>query len=86
MNMRKDALACAAAWIAEVEREALTTSGLVATVGKNRGGARRRQRRARRARPCRSTSVIRPIAMRKAAVERLTQAAEEIATRPRLDR
>ena len=34
MKMRKDALACAAVWIAEVEREALTTSGLVATVGK----------------------------------------------------
>ena len=34
MKMRKDALACAAAWITEVEREALTTSGLVATVGR----------------------------------------------------
>ena len=34
MKMRKDALACAPQWIAEVEREALTTSGLVATVGR----------------------------------------------------
>ena len=34
MKMRRDALAGASAWIAEVEREALTTSGLVATVGK----------------------------------------------------
>ena len=47
MKIRKDALAGAAAWIAEVEREALTTPGLVATVGKNRGRAGRRQRRAR---------------------------------------
>ena len=34
MQMRKDALQGAAAWISEVEREALTTRGLVATVGK----------------------------------------------------
>jgi allantoate deiminase len=34
MKMRRDALACAAAWMMAVEREALTTSGLVATVGK----------------------------------------------------
>jgi allantoate deiminase len=33
MKMRKDALACAAEWIVAVEREALATSGLVATVG-----------------------------------------------------
>ena len=33
MKMRKDALAGAAAWILEVEREALGTSGLVASVG-----------------------------------------------------
>ena len=33
MKMRKDALACAAAWITEVERQAAATSGLVATVG-----------------------------------------------------
>jgi len=34
MHMRRDALQCAAAWIAEVERLALATPGLVATVGK----------------------------------------------------
>lgn len=34
MQMRRDALQGAAAWISEVEREALTTPGLVATVGK----------------------------------------------------
>ena len=34
MQMRKDALQGAAAWIAEVERLALATPGLVATVGK----------------------------------------------------
>ncbi len=33
MDMRKDALACAAVWIVAVEREALSTPGLVATVG-----------------------------------------------------
>jgi allantoate deiminase len=33
MKMRKDALACAAAWITEVERQAAATSGVVATVG-----------------------------------------------------
>ena len=34
MRMRKDALACAAEWITEVEHEALATSGLVTTVGR----------------------------------------------------
>ena len=34
MPMRKDALQGAAAWISEVEREALATDGLVATVGR----------------------------------------------------
>jgi allantoate deiminase len=34
MTARKDALACAAAWIGEVEREATATPGLVATVGR----------------------------------------------------
>ena len=34
MSLRRDALACASEWIAEVEREALATSGLVATVGR----------------------------------------------------
>jgi allantoate deiminase len=34
MALRKDAMACAAAWIGEVEREARATTGLVATVGR----------------------------------------------------
>jgi allantoate deiminase len=34
MKLRRDALACAAAWIAEVERHALLTPDLVATVGR----------------------------------------------------
>lgn len=34
MKLRRDALACAAEWIGEVEREALTTTDLVATVGR----------------------------------------------------
>lgn len=34
MTARKDALACAADWIGEVEREALATPGLLATVGR----------------------------------------------------
>ncbi len=34
MNLRNDALACAAEWIGEVEAHACKTSGLVATVGK----------------------------------------------------
>lgn len=34
MRLRKDALACAAAWMSEVEQEALTTPGLVTTVGR----------------------------------------------------
>ena len=34
MRMRKDAIACAAEWISEVEREALATPDLVATVGR----------------------------------------------------
>lgn len=34
MTLRRDALAAAAAWIGEVEREAMATSGLVATVGR----------------------------------------------------
>lgn len=34
MTLRKDALACAAAWITTVERTAQSTPGLVATVGK----------------------------------------------------
>lgn len=34
VKMRRDALAGAAAWITEVEREAISTAGLVATVGR----------------------------------------------------
>jgi allantoate deiminase len=34
MKVRRDALACAAVWISEVEREANITAGLVATVGR----------------------------------------------------
>ncbi len=34
MNLRRDAVACAAEWIVEVEREALRVPGLTATVGK----------------------------------------------------
>ena len=92
MKMRKDALACAAAWITEVEREALTTSGLVATVGRiavEPGAGNVVPGRA-----VVSLDVRHPAdRMRKAAAERLSRAAEEIATRrglkltcePRLD-
>jgi allantoate deiminase len=92
MKMRKDALACAAAWIAEVEREALTTSGLVATVGRiavEPGAGNVVPERA-----VVSLDVRHPAdGMRKTAAERLVKAAEEIATRrgltmtcePRLD-
>ena len=92
MKMRKDALACAAAWIAEVEREALATSGLVATVGRiavEPGAGNVVPGRA-----VVSLDVRHPAdRMRKAAAERLSKAAEEIATRrgvkmtcePRLD-
>ena len=34
MKLRRDALACAAAWMSEVEREAVITTGLTATVGR----------------------------------------------------
>jgi allantoate deiminase len=92
MKMRKDALACAAAWIGEVEREALTTSGLVATVGRiavEPGAGNVVPGRA-----IVSLDVRHPAdRMRKAAAERLMKAAEEMATRrgltltcePRLD-
>jgi allantoate deiminase len=80
MKMRKDALACAAAWISEVEREALTTSGLVATVGRiavEPGAGNVVPGRA-----VVSLDVRHPAdRMRKAAAERLSRAAEEIATR-----
>lgn len=92
MKMRKDALACAAAWITEVEREAQTTSGLVATVGRiaiEPGAGNVVPGRA-----VVSLDVRHPAdRMRKAAAERLSKAADEIATRrglkvtcePRLD-
>jgi allantoate deiminase len=80
MKMRKDALTCAAAWIAEVEREALTTSGLVATVGRitvEPGAGNVVPGRA-----IVSLDVRHPAdRMRSAAAERLSKAAEEIATR-----
>jgi allantoate deiminase len=90
--MRRDALAGAAAWIAEVEREALTTSGLVATVGRIAvapGAGNVVPERA-----VVSLDVRHPAdGMRKAAAERLTRSAEEIAAtrglrmtcEPRLD-
>jgi allantoate deiminase len=92
MNMRRDALACAAAWIAEVEREARATSGLVATVGNIavEPGAGN----VVPARAVVSLDVRHPAdGMRKAAVERLERAAAEIAAarglqlacEPRLD-
>jgi allantoate deiminase len=80
MKMRKDALACAAAWISEVEREALTTSGLVATVGRiavEPGAGNVVPGRA-----VVSLDVRHPAdRMRKTAAERLSRAADEIATR-----
>ena len=92
MKLRKDALACAAAWIAEVEREALTTSGLVATVG--RIAVEPDAGNVVPGRAVVSLDVRHPAdRTRKAAAERLFKAAEEIATRrgltmtcePRLD-
>lgn len=92
MKIRKDALACAAAWIAEVEREALTTSGLVATVGSIAVEPGVGNVVAGRA--VASLDVRHPAdRMREAAAERLSKAAREIATRrgltmtsePRLD-
>lgn len=80
MNIRKDALACAAAWISEVEREAAATSGLVATAGKiavEPGVGNVIPRRA-----VVSLDVRHPAdRMREAAVERMSRVAEEIATR-----
>ena len=92
MKMRKDALACAAAWITEVEREALTTTGLVATVGRiaiEPGAGNVVPGRA-----VVSLDVRHPADhMRRLAAERLLKLADEIATRrgltmtcePRLD-
>jgi allantoate deiminase len=92
MKMRKDALACAAAWLTEVEREALTCPGLVATVGRIEV-----EPGAGNVVPGRSTlslDVRHPVdSERKAASERLARAADDIASRrglnmmyePRLD-
>src|SRR5688572_9383308 len=80
MKIRKDALACAAEWIAAVEREALTTSGLVATVGSIAVEPGAGNVVAGRA--VASLDVRHPAdRMREAAVERLSKAATEIATR-----
>ena len=80
MKMRRDALAGAAAWVAEVEREALTTPDLVATVGRivvEPGAGNVVPERA-----IVSLDVRHPAdGMRKAAAERLLKAAAEIATR-----
>jgi allantoate deiminase len=80
MKLRKDALACAAAWITEVEREALTTSGLVATVG--RIAVEPDAGNVVPGRAVVSLDVRHPSdATRKSAAERLLKAADEIATR-----
>jgi allantoate deiminase len=80
MKMRRDALACAASWISEVEREALTTPGLVATVGTiavEPGAGNVVPERA-----VVSLDVRHPAdGRRKEAADRLWNAAEEIATR-----
>lgn len=79
MKMRKDALACAAAWIVEVEREALATSGLVATVGQilvEPGAGNVVPARAVVSLDVRHATD----SVRKAAAERLLRAAEEIAS------
>jgi allantoate deiminase len=80
MSMRKDALACAASWITEVEREAIAVSGLVATSGKITV-----EPGASNVVPGRATvslDVRHPEdRMRKAAAERLAKAAEDIAAR-----
>ena len=92
MKIRKDALAGAAAWIAEVEREALTTPGLVATVG--RIAVEPGVGNVVPGRAVASLDVRHPAdPIRQTALERLMKAANEIATRrgltmtwePRLD-
>jgi allantoate deiminase len=92
MKLRKDAVAGAAAWITEVERDALSTQGLVATVGRievEPGAGNVIPGRA-----VLSLDVRHPAdQMRKAAFERLCKAAEQIAAsrglqvtwEPRLD-
>jgi allantoate deiminase len=80
MKMRKDALACAAEWIVAVEREALATSGLVATVGQIHV-----EPGAGNVVPARcvvSLDVRHPAdSMRQTATARLLRAAEDIATK-----
>jgi len=92
MHMRRDALQGAAAWIAEVERMTLATPGLVATVGKISV-----EPGAGNVVPGRATASIdvrhADDQQRTRAVERLAQAAEEVASqrglkmtwKPRLD-
>ena len=80
MSMRKDALACAAAWITEVEREAVATPGLVATVGRiaiDPSAANVVPGRAVLTLDVRHSDD----SIRTAAVERLSNAAEETAGR-----
>jgi allantoate deiminase len=80
MKMRKDALVSAAAWISEVEREALATTGLVATVGRiavEPGAGNVVPGRAVVSLDVRHADD----ATRKAVAERLLRAAGEIATR-----
>lgn len=92
MKLRRDALACAASWISEVEREALTTAGLVSTVGRievEPGAGNVIPGR------CTASLDVRHPAdqTRKEALERLAKAARDIASRrgvevawePRLD-
>jgi allantoate deiminase len=84
MKARRDALACAAVWITEVEREANMTAGLVATVGRLdvEPGAGNvvpgRCRLSLDVRHCDDT-------VRKAAVARLEKAAHDIAARRGLE-
>jgi allantoate deiminase len=92
MRMRKDALAGAAEWVNEVEREALIVPGLVATVGRIEAEPGASNVIARR---CAVSLDVRHPAdeMRKTAADRLENAAREIAARrglqlawePRLD-
>ena len=92
MKLRKDALACAASWIVEVERDALGVSGLVATTGKIAAEPGASNVIAGRA--VVTLDVRHPDdRMRKASVERFRLAADEIAAHrglrvtwePRLD-
>jgi allantoate deiminase len=84
MKARRDALACAAVWISEVEREANITAGLVATVGRIdvEPGAGNvvpgRCRLSLDVRHCEDT-------VRRAAVARLEKAAHDIAARRGLE-